>query len=115
MDNIRIDSTFGENNDKGKNDTNQAPSYLTEILSGSTTPKGATQLPLKTCAINTSIWTYKNHLLVKTESTLLSPNSIYKLTNTTNNKTVNVYEIQSSPYILLSNNNKVSQCIIKEI
>ena len=115
MDNIRIDSIFGENKNTDKTKTKQAPSYLTEILSGSKTPIGAKKLPLKTCANNTNVWAYKNHLLVKTESILLSPSSIYNLTNTTNNQTVNVYEIQASPYILLSNNNKVSQCIIKEI
>ncbi|WP_119344690.1 DotH/IcmK family type IV secretion protein [Facilibium subflavum] len=103
---IRVDDGTDSENVKAMHQP-----YLLGLLSG-VAPEGAQSVQISPSDVKTQVWSYQNHYLILTSSTLISPAYINHLEDNTMGKT-NVYEIDKTPVIMLSDQTKMQEIHIK--
>ncbi len=83
-----------------------APPYLISILNG-IPPAGSVEL--KVSDDNTKIWAFMGKYEILTQSTLLSPTWSFRADGPNG---YHAYEIQTTPYLMLSNQGKVEKLVV---
>ena len=83
-----------------------APPYLISVLNG-VPPAGAVALTVSDSSVK--VWTYLGKYLMLTQSTLLSPTWSFRADGPND---YHAYEIQPTPYLLLSNQGKVEKLVV---
>ena len=88
----------------------EAPEYLVKILGG-IPPEGSKSLNVS--GADAQMWSYNDSYILLTRATLLSPAWTAKFVGTGQNP-LHVYQLNQTPYILLSNNGQVEHLTVSE-
>ncbi len=83
-----------------------APPYLISVLNG-VPPAGAVELKISDSSAK--VWTYLGKYLMLTQSTLLSPSWSFRADGPNG---YHAYEIQPTPYLMLSNQGKIEKLVV---
>ena len=97
--------------DKDLNNIKQA-SYLLGLLSG-IVPQGAEKLAINPKSSNYKLWRYQGKYLILTSGVLISPSYLQHLEDNTDGQT-NIYEIQPTPVIMISNHAGLQKINVKD-